>query len=102
MPTFHVHKNRHPSLSAAMWGWVERQGDGKHVAIWESYRDWPGPGCAPGARVEQYQAGLTYTGADQVPDIRWRIVDAAGRHVLTSIPDEPTARELLAWLCPKE
>lgn len=97
---FDVHKNRHPSLSGAMWGWVERQRDGKHVAIWESWRDWPAPGCCPGARIEQYQAGYRYAAAGRVPDLRWRVVTSDDRHVLTSIDDEPTADALLAWLCP--
>jgi len=97
---FDVRKNRHPALDGQMWGWVERQRDGKHVALWASWRDWPTPGCAPGGHVEPYQAGYRYATAGRIPDIRWRITDAAGRHVLTSIDNEDTARELLAWLCP--
>lgn len=95
-------KNRHPALDGQMWGWVERQRDEKRVAFWTAWRDMPEPGCAPGARVEQYQEGHTYTAAGRVPDIQWRVVDAADRRVLFSIPDEDTAHALLAWLCPKE
>lgn len=98
-PYFHVRRNA-TSPPSWPWGWVAETSDGRALGFWEGWA--PEPGCAPGARVEQYQEGHLYTAAGLVPNIQWRVVDAADRRVLFSIPNEDTAHALLAWLCPKE
>ena len=98
MPTtFHIHTRPRAHALQAPWGWVTRDPDaaGGTVAHW--YDVLPSPGHHPGARVERYSR---YKAVDA--RCRRRIVGADGRHILDGIPDESTAHELLAWLCPKE
>lgn len=88
-PYFHVRRNA-TSPPSWPWGWVAETTDERALGFWEGLA--PEPRRYPGARIEQYQEGH---------DIQWRVVDA-DRRVLFSIPNESTARELLAWLCPQE
>lgn len=102
MPSFYVHAYA-GALSRAAWGWLTRDPDpsGAKVALW--YGVEPVPGRYPGAWVEwDVVHGFNDDGGIWFRRAGYRIVGADRRPVAYDIPDEDTAREILAWLCPKE
>lgn len=96
--TFHVHA--YSTQIGPPWGWLSRDRDpnASKIALW--YDVLPAPGNHPDARIEWYVGPPLFL--SWKPYIGWRIVDACGHSIVDRIDSEPTAREILAWLCPAD
>lgn len=97
MPTFYAHTDdfytRHPSYGIS--GRLTREpSPGAHPVGWYT-------GAPPEPKRGRWLRVVSYITTDTNFRL-WRIVDGCGQRVVTGITDKDTARELLAWLCPKE
>lgn len=100
MAAFHIHENRHRGHDGP-WGWITRTPDWRSAAVGYWSGSEPRPGTVPDLRaVERDHSSAWNRSAASKPDMKWCLVNAADQRVIPSIPDEATARELLAWLCP--